>query len=80
MLSKGLKFVLPLKKLSFDKHLLTFEKFYRSISMFTMSSDDIIDSQIFKDFEKRKKQLLRIYPRTIVSSLLALIKAMEWSG
>jgi len=49
VLSKGLKFVLPRKKLSFEKHLLTFEKFYRSISKFSMCSNDIIDSQIFKN-------------------------------
>ena len=100
VLSKGLKFVLPPKKLSFEKHLLTFEKFYRSISKFSMCSNDIIDSQIFKNtlreiafksFKDFKKNVPRNFlceeelaalenlSRTIVSSLLAPIKEMEWS-
>ena len=48
VLSKGLKFVLPPKKLSLQKYLLTFEKFYFSLSKYPLFCRDNEDSDTFK--------------------------------
>jgi hypothetical protein len=49
LLSKGLKFVLPPKRLTLEKYLLTFEKLYKSLSSYPIFLKESFDSQTFKD-------------------------------
>ena len=49
LLSKGLKFVLPPKRLTLEKYLLNFENLYKSLSKFPIFTKENFDSQTFKD-------------------------------
>lgn len=48
LLSKGLQFVLPPKRLSLEKYLLTFEKLYRSIDKYPIHNHGNFNSETFK--------------------------------
>ena len=49
VLSKGLKFVLPPKKMSLEKYLLNFEKLYNAVSKFPIVEKENIQSDVFKN-------------------------------
>ena len=85
VLSKGLKFVLPPKKLSLQKYLLTFEKFYYSLSQYPLfcRESQYEDSDTFKTdlrhlaFSSYKEFKKNIPKNSLTDEELAALKSLS---